>query len=118
MTPRVSDKRLCACSYYQSLNQKLPFSAEQVVQLLVVREQYGLGVCILSPSVKTLCQFGENLDFSDIHFDIFLNFSEGLTCIPRLNCELGSQLVCNKHFWNGMRDGYVDSWMGGYGNGR
>lgn len=88
------------------------------MQLLVVREQYGLGVCILSPSVKTLCQFGENLDFSDIHFDIFLNFSEGLTCIPRLNCELGSQLVCNKHFWNGMRDGYVDSWMGGYGNGR
>lgn len=39
MTPGVSDKKLHTCSYYQSLNQKSPFLAEQVGQLPVITEQ-------------------------------------------------------------------------------
>jgi len=28
-----------------------------------------------------------------------------------LNCELGSQLACSKHFWNGGWMGVDDEWL-------
>lgn len=70
-------------------------------------------VSVLSPRVGILHGLARNLDFSAFHFDLFLNFSKGLNCIPRLNCELASQLACDKHFWNGgyMTGWGVDGWM-------
>lgn len=116
---RVSDKRLCTCSYYQSLNEKSLFLEVQVGHATCGNWTGNAQALFLGLSLGTLHGLGVNLDLSAVHWCISEFFKE-MNCIPRLNYKLCLWLACNKCFWDGWMDGWVvdDGWeMSGWLNG-